>query len=439
MANIFPFKGVLYNREKVHDISLVTAPPYDVISEAEQDKYYRVHEYNIVRLILGKGEPSDTPGNDRYSRAAHLLGKWFEEKVLIEDEVPCMYLYSQDYKFEGEMRTQRGFICILRLEEFSRNGGVLPHEKTLSRPKEDRLKLMRACHANLSPIFGLYSDHDFHLDRIIREGNRSPIIDFGAEDGIKHRMFRVSDSGVIKELQESLCSQRIYIADGHHRYETAIAYRNERKEKEKSFTGEEFYNHIMIYLVNMDSDGLAILPAHRLVKNISVPMDGWESRVDEFFIRKRCSSFEEMSKLMRECSDRESVFGLYSGGSLHCLILKDREKCAEVLGADIPEVYKSLDVIIAHRLILNRAFNDDREIPEDNIAYVKDWDRALKLVDDGEFVLAVFLNPTRVEQVEAIASSGRRMPGKATYFYPKPLSGLVMNRLTSEKIVTSVR
>ena len=435
MAKIFPFKGILYNRKEVQDISLVTAPPYDVISKAERDECYKKHEYNIIRLILGMETPDDTPANSKYTRAACFLRNWRDEEVLVEDNVPCIYPYTQEYNVDGKRKEQGGFICVLRLEEFSEDGGVLPHEETLNKPKEDRLSLMEACQANLSPIFGLYSDPDFSLSGVLKNDG-PPLMDVRDANGVVHKLSRVHDAGVIQKAQALLRSKKVYIADGHHRYETAIAYREKRRSQEKNFTGDESYNHIMVYLVNMDSSGLTILPAHRLVRML--PKDspnGWENKLDEFFARKDCSSFEDVSGLMKKHLGRDNAFGMYRKGRLQLLVLKDGLRCNEVTGAEVSEIYKSLDVTIVHRILLNHILGGGMEMSEDNISYVKDGRRALKLVDEGEFDLAVLLNPTKIEQVKAIASMGRRMPGKATYFYPKPLSGLVINKLSSKAVV----
>ncbi len=432
MAKIFPFKGILYNQEKAQDLSLVTAPPYDVISEKEQDEYHKMHEHNIIRLILGKESGEDGPENNRYTRAACFLGNWLKEKVLVRDKNDSVYLYSQEYNLGDITKLQKGFICILRLEDFSENGGVLPHEETLAGPKKDRLKLLSACHANLSPIFGLYSDPDFDLGGLLTENTRTPpFINIKDANGTIHRLWRVRNFPAIQKIQELLRPGKIYIADGHHRYETALSYREQRRKIEGKFSGEELYNHIMVYLTNMDDDGLTILPAHRLLRCLPANGSGvWQRKLDEFFVRRSCSSYEEMSKLMKDSLSESNAFVIYDGQGLEVLILKDSEKRDKVIGRGIPDISKPLDVTVVHNILLKHILNNGRKMPEDNIAYVKDGKQALKLVDEGKFALAVLMNPTKVEEVRAIASIGRKMPGKATYFYPKPLSGLVINKLS---------
>ena len=430
MAKIFPFKGILYNRDRIPDVSKVTAPPYDVISEGEQDKYYRADEYNIIRLILGKENPDDGEQNNKYTRAAGFLRSWLEEGKLVRDNEPSIYFYSQEYNMEGERKLQKGFICILRLEEFSENGTVLPHEKTLAGAKKDRSQLIDACQANLSPIFGLYPDPGFHLNKLLNEHMAGePILNIGDENETIHKLWRICNPEAIRKIQETLESRKIYIADGHHRYETALAYRNKRCKSETNFTGNESYNHIMIYLTDMDDSNLTILPAHRLVRRLSNGSpDGRKKRMEEFFSKKTCSSSGELSALMREYEGREIAFGMYDGDKLEFLILKEKRKYEQEVAMKVPEIYRFLDVTIAHHLLIDHILNGGEEMPEENIAYAKDAGKALELIDEKKFALAILLNPTRVDQVKAIASMGMRMPGKATYFYPKPLSGLVIHK-----------
>ncbi len=431
MAHIFPFNGILYNQEKIQNLSLVTAPPYDVISEEEQTRYYGTHKYNIIRLILGKEGSEDRLEDNRYTRSACFLQEWGHEKVLIKDDEPSIYFYSQEYSFSGKKKIQKGFICILRLEDFSKDSAILPHEETLAKPKNDRLKLLEACHANLSPIFGLYSDPDFHLETLLRRHMSKPqIINIKDENETIHKFWRVQNPDTIREIQETLLTQKLYIADGHHRYETALAYKNNRRLREQNFTGSETYNHIMIYLTNMDADGLTILPAHRMVRHIPRgKSDVWEKRMDEFFTRKECSSYEEISKLMKAAHNGETVIGMYYEGKFQLLTMKDDGKYEKAVANKLfSPVHKSLDVTVVHSLLLDYILNSGKKMAESNIVYEKDVKKALKSVDDSKFALVVLLNPTRVEQVKAIASVGKKMPGKATYFYPKPLSGLVIHK-----------
>ncbi len=430
MAKIFPFKGILYNKEKIGDISKVTAPPYDVISNEQQDKYYSNHEFNIIRLILGKEHPGDDGHNNKYIRSADFMQKWMNDKIIVQDDEPCIYPYSQEYSLNGERKIQKGIICVLRLEEFSESGSVLPHEKTLAKPKMDRLQLIESCMGNLSPIFGMYSDPELHLENLISglEANE-PAIDIKDDSGTIHKLWRLSNPDLIREIQEILLPQKIYIADGHHRYETALAYSSKRRGQEENFKGSEPYNHIMIYLTNMDDRDLVILAAHRLIRQIPEKNpDKIRNKLNKFFSVKTCSSIEEVSILMKENHSNGNVFGMYDGRNLQFLSLKNRNKYREEIIGGIPEIYEFLDVTVAHYLILDHILNNGEKVEEDNLAYVKDMKKALDLVDGKNFAASVFLNPTKIEQVKAIASIGMKMPGKATYFHPKPSSGLLIHK-----------
>ena len=430
MAKIFPFKGILYNKEKIGDISKVTAPPYDVVSNEQRDKYYSNHEFNIIRLILGKEHPGDNGHNNKYIRSADFMQKWLNDKIIVQDDEPCIYSYSQEYSLNGERKIQKGIICILRLEEFSENGSVLPHEKTLAKPKRDRFQLIEACRANLSPIFGLYSDPESHIENLISgQESNEPAIDITDDANTIHKLRRLNNSDIIREIQKILLPQKIYIADGHHRYETALAYSSKRRGQEENFKGSEPYNHIMIYLTNMDDRNFTILAAHRLIRKISeTNLDKMQKKLDEFFTVKTCSSIEEVSILMKENHSKGNVFGMYDGRNLQFLSLKNRDKYREEIVKGIPEIYEFLDVTVAHYLLLDHTLNNGEKVEEDNIAYVKDMKKALEMVDGKKFAAAVFLNPTKIEQVKAIASIGMRMPGKATYFHPKPSSGLLIHK-----------
>lgn len=430
MARIFSFKGIRYNKDKISDLSLVTAPPYDVISSEQQESYYRKHEYNVIRLILAKSLPEDNAQNNRYTRAASLLRTWSDGKVLVEDREPSLYFYSQEHNVDGRKRVQKGFVCILRLEELSEKGSILPHEQTLAKPKNDRLRLIEACRANLAPIFGLYCDPGLCLNKLLdRHMETQPIADITDANDTKHTLWKIEDADTIRIIQETINPQKLYIADGHHRYETALTYMKKRREADGDFTGDEPYNHIMIYLSNMDDPDLTILPAHRLIRSLPKGNpDRCKKHLDEFFTTKTCSSYRELSTLMKESHRKNSVFGIYNAGRYQFLILREKRKYEELVAAKVPGIYRSLDVVIAHNLLIDYIFNDGKNMAEDNITCVKETKKVLELIDKKESALAIFLNPTRIDQVKAVASMGMKMPQKATYFYPKPLSGLLIHK-----------
>lgn len=457
MAKIVPFKGILYNPGKVGGLNKVMAPPYDVISPEFQDRLYQRHPYNIVRLILGKTFPNDTAGNDRYSRAASDFKKWQGEGVLIRDESPAIYYYIQVYKVgtdlksvpSGQRRARKGFIALARLEEFGK-GGIHPHEKTLAGPKADRLKLIEACNANFSCIFSLYSEPEKTINSLLEDCcvNGLPVIDVADDDGVESKVWKISNKESIKKIIEIMSDKPLFIADGHHRYETALNYRNMMREKIKDYKGNEAFNYVMMYFSNMDDEGMTIMPTHRVIHSIpgfnakaflvncshffNIEEIKWDSKIEPR-VRK------EFYKRMEEGGAGLPSFGLYINGldSYFALNLKEEDIMNKVFGSSIPEVFKSLDVTVLHSLILNNILGISSSAQENqtNLVYVKGVDDAIEEAKKAGRQMAFLLNPTKIEQVKAVAAAGQVMPQKSTYFYPKLLSGLVINPIDKGEVV----
>ena len=449
MAEIKPFRGVVYDPEKVGDMAKVMAPPYDVISPDFQDRLYSRHPNNIVRLILGKSTPGDVPGNDRYSRAAADLDKWMSQGVLKRDERPAIYYYTQTYAPEGGVRLKRkGFIALSMLEDLGK-GKIHAHEKTLSGPKADRLKLIEASRANFSCIFSLYSEHQFTINKLLEEHvkDKKPVIDVPDDDGVENTVFRIDDPGVIEKVASIMKDKALFIADGHHRYETALNYRNLMREKHPESKGTEAFNYVMMYFSNMDDEGMTIWPTHRVVHGI-------EGFSPEEFLRE-CGKYFDIEEIeydasteykareqfivkVQEAGDLYSAMGLHIGGrnSYYVLTLRTSDVMDEVFGSAIPEVFKDLDVTVLHSLVLDKLLGITQEAQEKqkNLIYVKSYHEAFKLMEDETNQLVFLLNPTRIEQVKAVAEAGSVMPQKSTYFYPKLLTGLVMNLHTEEPV-----
>ncbi|MBI5047794.1 MAG: DUF1015 domain-containing protein [Deltaproteobacteria bacterium] len=457
MAKIAPFKGILYNPNKMGDLNKIMAPPYDVISPAFQDELYKRHPHNIIRLILGKTFPDDTVSSDRYSRAAADFKQWRDEEVLVRDEKPAIYYYIQVYKVgtdlksapNGRRRVRKGFIALARLEEFGK-GGIHPHEKTLAGPKADRLKLMEACNANFSCIFSLYSEPHKIINRLLEDCcvNGSPIIDVADDDGVESKVWRIDRPETIRKVVEAMSDTPLFIADGHHRYETALKYRNMMRERMKDYTGNELFNYVMMYFSNMDDEGMTIMPTHRIIHSIpdfksktflancsnffDIEEFKWNGKVEPR-VRK------EFYKSMEDKGVRLPSFGLYINGidSYFALALKQKDTMDKVFGSSIPDVFKSLDVTVLHALILNNILGISSSAQENqtNLIYIKGMDDAVEEAKKHGRQMAFLLNPTRIEQVKAVASSGQVMPQKSTYFYPKLLSGLVINPIGTGEVV----
>lgn len=436
MAKIVPFRGLRYSAKRIADPAQVTAPPYDVISPALQEELHQRHEHNIVRLILGRISPEDTDEDNRYTRAAALLRQWRLDGILSRDPEPSIYLYDQEYTGEdGQVLTRHGFIALARIEEFS-TGLVKPHEKTLSDPKADRLALLKACQANLSPVFSLYSDPCCVLEVLAKkEKDRPPEVEVQDDDGVRHRLWRCTDENLIGKAQALLDNKPLVLADGHHRYEASIAYRDYMRQLHPDFTGKELFNYVLMCLSNMEDQGMRIFPAHRVVSGLAgfEPTAFFARLADYFDIESRpfgAGDDAQIAALRTHLSDLGSsrhTLALFAGdGMIHYLSLRDEAVMDGFFDAKTPKVLRTLDISILHGLLLERLLGialDDSE----RLRYIRGIDEALGLVEANGAQLAFLVNPTRMSEVRDVANAGEKMPQKSTYFYPKILSGLVIN------------
>ncbi|MCK5525783.1 MAG: DUF1015 domain-containing protein [Candidatus Latescibacteria bacterium] len=440
MARIIPFRGILYNKEKVGNLTSVVAPPYDVISPKAREMLYEKTPYNIVRIDFGKEHPGDNEQENCYTRAARLWKEWLRDGILIRDEQPAIYLCRETYTVDGEKRMRTGFIAAVRLENFD-SGAIRPHEKTLSGPKVDRLNLLRATKVNFNPIFGLYSDPSLHIERLLSETNAAqPVSDVRDEQGNRHALLRITDEDLIEAVTQKMAQQTLIIADGHHRYETALHFRNEQEAHRTNHHSpisthqSPLTNHqyVMMYLTNLEHPGLTVLPTHRLLHKLP--------DFDEAVLRSHLKQFFEIRPVptVRELLDRmakvereseQNTFGLYLGhGDFLLLTLTDRAGAVALMAENTSSAWQTLDVAIIHAILIRHLLKMRPEVLRKGsyISYAKDALQAVEMVDRGEHQLALFLNPTKVTQVKAIAESGEVMPQKSTYFYPKLLTGLVM-------------
>lgn len=444
MVKIFPFRGVTYNKKKLKKFSSVVSPPYDVISPEQQNDLYRASEFNFIRLILGKEYTGDNEYNNRYVRAAAFLNGWLRHKILVKDDKPAIYVYEQRFKAEGIKYVRLGFFSLLRLEEMGR-GKVFPHEETYPKAKLDRLQLMRSTNANLDAIFAFYSDKKDKITKVLKQfARKKPLLEAKDQDGVVHRLWRIDRKPALAKIMQEMKDKAAFIADGHHRYEAAIRFKNEMKEKNAKFTDDDDYNHVMTYFTPLENKGLVVLPIHRTVTNLSYfdPLR-FEQDLALYFdvtpypAKKRTSDKvrAKLIKDMRKLRDRHA-FGLYLGGYKYYLItLRDEKDVEEMVAEEKPKAWKKLDVTILHYVLFDRLLNIANET-EDKVIYSKDPSEAIKLVDEKGAQLSVLLNPTRIEEIVSIASELEKMPHKSTYFYPKLLSGLVLNRFVpGEKVI----
>ncbi len=411
MAEIIPFRGLLYDVSKA-SIGEVVAPPYDIITDEGRESLYRQSPYNIVRIDFGKEEPGDHEAENKYTRARGFLDTWIKDGILTRSDQPSFYAYQMVYTIHGVRKRLAGFLCLVRLEDLGR-GNIYPHECTHSKPKKDRLNLLRACEANTSPIFSLYKSSEEGISGILsRKTITSPHLQAADPSGNLHQLWVIDQTEQIEIMKRELADKRIFIADGHHRYETSLEYRGEMSAKKTSASGKRSYNYTLMFLTNLKDEGITILPAHRLIKKIPGDIHG---RISEYFeVETITSDFGIRKKL----SGRKNAFGFFGRQEKAWHILTYR-------GRDLSEVrpdLREIDVIILHELIFKEI------LPNAEIGYEMDIAKALDLVHRGEYAAAFFLNPTRVEDVEQSALSSVRMPPKSTYFYPKLLTGLVLNK-----------
>ncbi|MBU0566870.1 DUF1015 domain-containing protein [bacterium] len=434
MAEVFPFRGVLYNSDKIKNLEEVVAPPYDVISCEEQEALYEKSPHNCIRLILGREYPEDDKENNRYVRAANCFKEWQEEEILIRDERPAIYLYEQDYCLEdGRKKTLKGFISLIRLVDYEK-GVVLPHETTFSKPTEDRLNLTRACLANFSSIFGLYSDVHDEINQVLNSKRDKPLIDITTNDRITHRLTRIVDEESIERIAAAMKDKQVIIADGHHRYKTALRFRNEMRQK-FGLKGPEAFNHTMMFLVNIHDPGLTVLPAHRVIRN----MDGLslaclEKNAQKYFELESFREKEKMFERLKICGRTDHAFGMYAKGSkdYYLMTLRDGAEFERMVEINMSQDWKRLDATVLHILFIDHVLHIGRESVKKQqveIDYIKDREKALEMVDAGDCQMALFMNPTKILQVERIAHNREKMPQKSTYFYPKLLTGLVKNKI----------
>ncbi len=431
MPDIRPFRGVRYDLTRVGSLSDVVAPPYDVIGPDLQEQLYHVSPYNIIRLELNKEEPGDTPENNRYARAAKHLKDWLRTGILAEDPHPSLYVYHQEFEVEGRTYTRKGFFARVRLEPFGQ-GKIYPHEQTLSGPKADRLALFKATGFNLSPVFGLYPDPDNQVLAAVEAGlrDRTPL---EATDhlGVTNRLWPVTDQPTHTAVQGLMAAHPIFIADGHHRYETGLKYRDDLIAAGEDVGPDHPANFTMMMLVGMSDPGLIILPTHRLVT-------GFPGLTSDELARHLAPEFEveligEGAQAARaaweniEISGEQDTLGFGTVADGRWLTARLRSDAAmDRLAPDHGPEWRSLGVSILHELVLKALLGP---IGTGSCTYVHLLDEVLDATTHRKCDLACLVPPAGMEHVESIASNLEKMPPKSTYFYPKLLSGLALNPL----------
>jgi uncharacterized protein (DUF1015 family) len=440
MARIYPFRAWRYNPSSVRLDDVVTQP-YDKISPAMQQAYYQRSPFNLVRIILGLPELFDAErGENVYTRAARDFSAWREQGVLNQEKDPCVFAYAQRFKVPGTeiVKERRGFIALGKLHEYAEQV-VFRHEQTLSKPKSDRLNLLKATRAHFGQIFMLYSDPAGSVDRILYDGDGPADAEVTDEYGVLHRLWRVSDPATILLLTTAMADKKLIIADGHHRYETALNYSKEHAPSAAAST-EHNPNElpqpaypeaaVMMTFVNMDSDGLVILPTHRVVHSLAdFDPAGFAKAAEEFFTVEALPA-EEASGYI-ELLGRQQGTAFVAVTRTGALLLRSKPEAVAAALADLPERQRQLDLSHLHSIILDRLLGlDEEKVREQtNIRYLRDANEAVELVHRGEADVTFLTNPVSMEQLREVAFAGDVMPQKSTDFFPKLLSGLAIYAL----------
>ena len=439
MARVIPFKGLRYNTKKFADLNEVTAPPYDIIKPDKQDFLYGQSPYNIIRADFGKVFDGDSEENNCYTRASEALKMWINDGSLIFEERPAFYIYEQQFSIGEIQKSIKGIISLVQLEDFA-NGVIFPHEETISKAKTDRFNLMTATEANLSPIYSIYPDDDAEIETIISaNSDDEPDISFTTDEGILQNIWIVTDEEVTAAITRLFEEKPLFIADGHHRYETALNYRNSRREADGT-EGEKPYDYTMMLLVSMENSGLMVFPTHRLIRGVEkydeVSLIGYlteEFNVSKIFLTDG-NYAEVITEKLSEAAEDEKTFALYTGDEYYYLLKLKDLAIADELNQDHSIVYRRLDATVLHSIILERYLGIDKEnmAEQKSLVYTRDIEEAIDEVQNGDFQCAFLINASRVSEIKEISAQHEKMPQKSTYFWPKPVTGIVMNSFAAE-------
>lgn len=430
-----PLNAIVYNQEKVN-MADVIAPPYDVILDDYRNELENRSDFNIVKLILANNSTDLSDENNRYNVAFENYQKWLSENILVKTEKPCILYLIQNYEKNGKKITRKGFIARNRIEDFS-SKNILPHEYTMGGPKADRLNLTKKCKANFSQVFLVYSDPQKQIENAI-DYTQKPFIDVTDDLGVQNIVYKIDDEKTLNLIEKVLSDKTCLIADGHHRYETAMNYRNEMRKTVQNPTGNELWNYVMSYFTNLEDD-LLIFPTHRIITRWVEPYVLLEKvkkyfDVEDFTFDGKTKA-EMKAKLLEdiEKSSKERIsMGLYMKNVNKFYLLKLRENVDEILDEyKVPEVLKTLDLIVLHKAIISKelGYTQEEQMAQDGILYIKQESEAFDMIDMGKAEASFIMAYPKIQDIKRISEAGERMPQKSTYFYPKLLSGIVINPL----------
>lgn len=435
MPEVKPLNAIVYNQEKVN-MNDVIAPPYDVILDDYREELYKRSDYNVVKLILAKGSTDLSDSNNRYDEACKNFHNWLEEKVLVKLDKPCILYILQKYTTEnGKNIVRKGFIARNRIEDFSTKK-ILPHEYTMGGPKADRLNLTKKCEANFSQIFMVYSDPERKIDEAV-DLSVKPFIDVTDDNGVQNLVYKIEDEKVLDLIGEVMQDKTLLIADGHHRYETAMNYRNFRNETKKDDNAD--YNYVMSYFTNLDDENLLVFPTHRIITKWIEPyvlLDKVKKYFDvtdfPFNGQNKKEVKAEFLKSIEDANENQISMGLYMKNVNKFYLLTLREDVNSILDEyEVPDVLKTLDLTVLHKVLITKEFGytQDEQMAQDGILYIKQESEAFDMIDSGSAEASFIMAYPKIKDIKRISEAGYRMPQKSTYFYPKLLSGLVINPL----------
>jgi len=453
MAFIAPFRGVSFNVDKVGSLDEIVTPPYDVISEKSVAAYTKRNPYSMIRLDIIKNPGGAVDENSRYSDVADLFQQWMDENVLVREKHPALYLYTVQYKHpSGQTLIRKGLVALVGLSEFG-EGVIKPHEETFDSVIQDRLRLLDSTKAQFSQVFSLYSDEENRVLNLLDGAKeQKPMGSITDGDGCIHSLYRVGDGAVVMQVQKFFMDKALYIADGHHRYTTALAYRRLQKKRNSAFSEKDPANHIMMYLCPIEDAGLSVLPTHRLLhwpgilnmENLRLRLEPW-FELEEMQEGTREVLLSEVLARMDEKESSDSsvtTLGIYHPGEDRCFLLTMKPSAKELLKNKALQL-QEIDVVILSDVIIHHAMELSRELCEEKnlIHYYSDPDKAIDVAvkecntQDKTTPLLFVMNPTLVKQVQQVANENLIMPHKSTYFYPKVMTGLLLHQLvTGEKI-----
>jgi uncharacterized protein (DUF1015 family) len=434
LAFLYPFRGYRYNPELVKDLNKAVVQPYDKTTQSMQENYYLASPYSAVRITLNMERRQNAETD--YPDAGATFRQWIDEQVIVQDPKPAIYPYYQEYAVEGRKRLQKGFVALLDLKDSG--SGVVPHEHTLSAPKQDRLQLMRSLEGNEDFIYMLYSDESLTVNRLMDQAiaGKKPILEAMDEFGAVHRIWAIDDPAIQSQIQEAMKRHKLFIADGHHRFETSVNFMRECENRNWKPAATEAFDKRMVTCFN-SADGVTILPTHRMVHNIpAFNVHRFLQAINDCFAVEMILTAEELWKKMSE-GQKDHVFGFYPAGSKIYYLLRLKEGAQnDPRLAGFSEAYRTLDVSILHALLLERhlGIDENKLAAETHVDYVRERESCIRMIDEEKYQAAFFLNPTNSEQMVRIAGAGERMPQKSTDFYPKLLTGLLFMRMNINKI-----